>query len=113
MTKELTFLIEEIRNGEINETSKAMDAKEFVSKFKKGIEEEPEKIGELIGAFHGFIKKTRPHLNLHSTWNITLKNLTVYCFLADNSYYEVDFTDTSFSDITSMIPPYLSRKCTL
>ena len=95
MPKELTSLIEEIRSGKINETGEVTIAREFLSRFKKGIEEEPEKIGELMGAFYGYIKKTRPYLNFHSVWNAALRNLTVYCFLADNAYYEVNFEDMS------------------
>ena len=92
MSKELSDLIKEVDSTEKMDN---INIRNFLIKFKGGIQEEPEKIGELARAYEKLMKRSFPHTSIHERWTIIFKNLVRYCFLADNNCYEIDFEKVS------------------
>lgn len=83
MPKELSKIIERINKAEnVNER---IDIDKFLAEFRAGMEEEPEKIDNLIKAYDDLMKRTFPNMSLNKRWSFVLKNIVRYCFMADNN----------------------------
>lgn len=90
MTKELSKIIEDINNAK--SANDPLNMSDFITQFRTGMEEEPEKIGDLLNAYENVMKKSFPDMPLNKRWSYILKNMMRFCFIADNNPPEIKHT---------------------
>lgn len=91
MPKELSKIIDYVNKAE-NVNIRIINIGDFLTRFRTGMEEEPEKIDDLIKAYDGLMKRNFPDMPFNKRWSMVMKNIVRFCFMADNNQTEMKRT---------------------